>query len=120
MYTTPRPRATQGSARSHGNVVRVVAVALAVFAAALIAFALHENSRSSMPQDPATPLRTLLDHTSVEHMIEQAGYTDVVCNNGINPVVLVRLSFACLAHGDQHIVVTILNDKGDYVWAPTN
>jgi hypothetical protein len=44
MDTTPRPRATQGSARSHGNFVRVVAVALAVFAAALIAFALHEKA----------------------------------------------------------------------------
>ena len=120
MDTPPRPRATRGSARSQGKVVRVIAVALAVFAAAVIAFVLHENNRSSEPKHPATPLRTLRDHTSVEHIIEQAGYTGIVCNNGVNPVGLVRSLFTCLAHGDQRIVVTILNDKGDYVWVPAN
>jgi hypothetical protein len=116
MDTTPRPRATHGS---QGNSVLVVAVALAVFVAAVIAFALCDT-RSSEPKDPVTPPRTVLDHTAVEHMIEAAGYTSVVCNSGVNPAVLVRLRFACLADGDQHIVVTILNDNGDYVWAPTS
>ena len=120
MDATPRPRATHRSARSQGNSVLVVAMALAVFVAAAIAFALYENNRSSEPEDPATQPRTVLDHTSVEHMIEAAGYTSVVCNSGVNPVVLVRLRFWCLADGDKNIVVTILNDQGDYVWAPTS
>jgi ABC-type Fe3+-hydroxamate transport system substrate-binding protein len=121
MDTTPRPRATHGSARSQGNSVLVVAMALAVFVAAAIAFALCENNRSSEPKDPATPPRTVLDHTAVEHMIEQAGYTaSCATTTASTPVVLVRLRFACLADGDQNIVVTILNDNGDYVWAPTS
>ncbi len=53
-------------------------------------------------------------------MIEQGGYTGVVCNDAIDPVVRTHVSFSCRADGGHHIVVTIVNAEGNYVWTPTS
>jgi hypothetical protein len=123
MSSDPLPRAAQGSAGTQRGSTRVaVTVGVAIVAAVAITLAWHETDRPTrtQPPTPTPPEAMLLDHTGVEHTIERSGYTDVVCDNGISPPVHPRVSFSCVAAGAQHIAVTILNKKGDYVWTPTS
>ena len=95
----------------------MVAVATLAFVVVVAAEAIRVSTR---PTRPSTPRPTALDHTSVEHMIEQGGYTGVVCNNAVDPVVRTHISFSCHADGGHRIVVTIVNAEGNYVWTATS
>jgi hypothetical protein len=78
-------------------------------------------SRHSHPSPAPTSHSTVprLDHAAVEQQIENWGYTDVVCNHGDNPQIIVHTQFTCIAAGNQLIVVTITTAGGNYVWGPT-
>jgi hypothetical protein len=62
--------------------------------------------------------KKVLDHTAVENTIEQAGYTNVVCDNGKNPTVKKGTTFSCTADGGKKITVRITSSSGNYEWSP--
>jgi hypothetical protein len=64
--------------------------------------------------------KKVLDHTAVENTIEQAGYTNVVCNDGKNPTVKKGTTFSCTADGGKKITVRITSSSGNYEWSPVS
>jgi septal ring-binding cell division protein DamX len=62
--------------------------------------------------------RAVLDRHAVEATIEQAGYTGVVCNHGVDPEVEIGGTFTCVDDGGKLFTVTITSASGDYTWIP--
>jgi hypothetical protein len=64
--------------------------------------------------------RTVLDRHAVETTIEQqAGFTGVVCNHGVDPEVEIGGQFTCTADGGKMVTVTINSADGNYTWRPS-
>jgi hypothetical protein len=103
--------------------VLLVTLSTLVIIAVVVAAAVQMSSwQLKQPRDhPRTSPTTVLQHHSVEDMIERnGGYTDVICNNGVDPVIQVDLTFTCIADGGLRINVIIVNDNGEYVWTPAS
>jgi hypothetical protein len=119
MYLQP-PQIIPESRLGPSRVAIAIALALGLFITTVVAIAVYDGSQSDRPDPAPQKPRTVLDHTSVQHMIQDWGYTGVVCNHGIDPELIVHAHFSCVADGNQQILITITNAKGDYVWGPTS